>query len=89
MTGDWYVPTPWGTTQVGDPPRDHVVAAHDWLERPLIFWTPTHSGVTQRHLLAAKFGKRFTKWFATIGMGTLKDRLTSASVHWLARRAAG
>lgn len=64
-------------------------AAHDWLERPLIFWTPTHSGVTQRHLLAAKFGKRFTKWFANIGMGTVKDRLTSACVHWLARRAAG
>jgi hypothetical protein len=64
-------------------------AAHDWLDRPLIFWTPTHAGVVQRHLLAAKFGKRFTKWFATIGMGTLKDRLTSACVHGLARRAAG
>jgi len=63
--------------------------AHHWLDRPLIFWTPTHSGVVQRHLLAAKFGKRFTKWFGTIGMGTLKDRLTSTCVHWLARRAAG
>jgi hypothetical protein len=64
-------------------------AAHDWLDRPLVFWTPTHAGVVQRHLLAARFGKRFTKWFATIGMGTLKDRLTSACVHGLARRAAG
>ena len=64
-------------------------AAHDWLERPLVFWTPTHSGVVQRHLLAAKFGKRFTKWFGTVGMGTVKDRLTSAAVHALARRAAG
>jgi hypothetical protein len=63
--------------------------AHRWLDRPLVFWTPTHSGVVQRHLLAAKFGKRFTKWFATIGMGTVKDRLTSTCVHWLARRAAG
>lgn len=64
-------------------------AAHDWLDRPLVFWTPTHAGVVQRHLLAAKFGKRFIKWFATIGMGTLKDRMTSACVHGLARRAAG
>jgi hypothetical protein len=64
-------------------------AAHQWLDRPLVFWTPTHSGVVQRHLLAAKFGKRFVKWFATIGMGTLKDRLISTCVHGLARRAAG
>lgn len=64
-------------------------AANDWLDRPLVFWTPTHSGVVQRHLLAAKFGKRFTKWFATVGMGTLKDRLISTCVHGLARSAAG
>jgi len=64
-------------------------AAHGWLDRPLIFWTPTHAGVVQRHLIAAKFGKRFIKWFATIGMGTVKDQLTSGCVHWLARRAAG
>ena len=64
-------------------------AAHDWLDRPLVFWTPTHSGVAQRHLLAAKFGKRFIKWFATISMGTLRDRLISACVHALVRRAAG
>lgn len=64
-------------------------AAHDWLDRPLVFWTPPHSGVVGRHLLAAKFGKRFIKWFATVGMGTLKDRLISTCVHGLARRAAG
>jgi hypothetical protein len=64
-------------------------AAHGWLERPLVFWTPTHSGVVQRHLLAARFGKRFVKWFATVGMGTLKDRVVSGCVHGLARRAAG
>lgn len=64
-------------------------AAHDWLARPLVFWTPTHSGVASRHLLAAKFGKRLAKWFATVGMGIPKDRLVSTCVHSLVRRAAG
>src|SRR5205809_1452622 len=64
-------------------------AAHEWLDRPLVFWTPTHSGVAHTQLLAAKFGKRFIKWFATIGMGTLKNRLISACVHGLVRGAAG
>jgi hypothetical protein len=65
-------------------------AAHGWLDNPLVFWTPTHSGMAPRYLMAAKFGRRFDKWFADVSsMGTLKDRLVSTSVHALARRAGG
>jgi hypothetical protein len=64
-------------------------AAHDWLARPLVFWTPTHSAVANRHLMCAKFGKRFVKWFSLADMGTLKGRLVSTCVHSTVRRAAG
>jgi hypothetical protein len=64
-------------------------AAHDWLSRPLIFWTPSHSGVANRHLLCAKFGKRYVKWFSSVGMGTLKDRIVAPCVHGLVRWGTG
>ena len=64
-------------------------AAHGAGPRPLIFWTPAHSGVTNRHLLAAKCGKRYVRWFADVEMVTLKDRVIAPTVHWLVRRATG
>lgn len=64
-------------------------AEHDWLANPLIFWISTHPGIANRQLMCARFGKRFVKWFAPVGMATLKDRLISTSVHSLIRWAAG
>ncbi len=64
-------------------------AAHEWLDRPLVYWTPTHSGIVNGQLRCARFGKRVVKWFAIVGMGMTRDRLTAACVHRLARRAAG
>jgi hypothetical protein len=64
-------------------------AAHGWLDRPLIFWTPDHSGVVNRHLMSAKIGKRFVAWFVPAVGQVARDRVVSACVHGLARRAAG
>ena len=64
-------------------------AEHNCLANPLIFWISTHPGIANRQLMCAKFGQRFVKWFAPVGMATLKDRLISASVHSLIRWAAG
>jgi hypothetical protein len=63
--------------------------AHGWLDRPLVFWRPTHAGQASGHLLCVKFGKRFEKWFGSVGMGVAKDRLAAALVHHLVRQAAG
>lgn len=64
-------------------------AEHNWLERPLVYWTPMHSGITKGQLRCAKFGKKLMKWFAMIGVENTKDRLISECVLRLARRAAG
>ena len=64
-------------------------AAHDWLANPLVFWEPKHTGMAARQLRCIKFGKKFVKWFATARMGTVKERLISASVHTLVRRSVG
>jgi hypothetical protein len=64
-------------------------AAHGWLDRPLVYWTPTHSGIVNGQLRCAKFGKKVTKWFAIVGMGKTKLGLISELVHRIARRAAG
>jgi hypothetical protein len=64
-------------------------AAHDLGSRPLLFWTPAHSGVANRHLLAAKCGKPYARWFVDVEMVSVKDRLVAPTVHWLVRRATG
>ena len=64
-------------------------ASHGWLDRPLIVWTPNHPGIASRQLLAAKFGKRFVKWFVEAKMSGAKDRFIAACVHAVVRRAAG
>ncbi|MDH3692784.1 MAG: hypothetical protein OEU36_25440, partial [Gammaproteobacteria bacterium] len=64
-------------------------AEHDWLANPLVFWAPTHPGMANRQLMCAKFGKKFVKWFSLVDTGTARDRLTSACVHTVVRRAAG
>lgn len=64
-------------------------AAHDWLERPLLFWTTAHPGIVNRQLIATKLGRRYVRWFATAGVVTLKDRLVAAAVHRVFRWATG
>lgn len=64
-------------------------AAHEWLDRPLVYWTPTHSGIVNGQLRCAKFGKKVERWFAIVGMGTSRLGLISEVVHRIARRAAG
>lgn len=64
-------------------------AANGWLGRPLIFWTPTHTGMANRYLRCAKFGMRYTSWYATTTMTASRDRLRAALVHEAARFAGG
>jgi hypothetical protein len=64
-------------------------AAHDWLDRPLVYWTPTHAGIVNGQLRCAKFGKEVERWFAIVEMGKTRLGLISEVVHRIARRAAG
>jgi hypothetical protein len=63
--------------------------AHGWLDRPLLFWTSAHTGIVNRQLLAAKLGRRYVRWFATVGVVTPRDRLVASTVHRVFRRATG
>lgn len=60
-----------------------------WSTRPLIFWTPTHTGLANRYLMCAKIGYRYKKWFALADMRTPMDRLRSKAVHRLSQRILG
>lgn len=60
-----------------------------WANRPLIFWTPTHTGLANRYLMCAKIGYRYTKWFAMADMRTTLDRLRSKAVHRLSQLMLG
>ena len=62
-------------------------AAHDWLARPLLFWTSAHTGIVNRQLIATKLGRRYVRWFATVGVVTLKDRIVAPTVHRVFRWA--
>lgn len=64
-------------------------AARGWLGRPLIFWTPTHTGMANRYLKCAKFGAPYIRWFATTGMASPQDRFRSAMVHGMVHWIAG
>jgi len=63
--------------------------AHGWADRPLVFWTPTHAGVANRHLLTAKIGKPYVKWFGDVAPAAKWDRLGANCVHALVCWAAG
>ena len=54
-----------------------------------MFLTPYYPGIVNLQLICAKFGKRFVKWFATAGGGSVTYRLVSAYLHTLVRRAGG
>ncbi len=63
-------------------------AEHGVLASPLMFLSPSHPGVVAHHLIAAKFGNGFVKWFATGSGGTATYRLVSAYLQRVARHAA-
>jgi hypothetical protein len=62
---------------------------HGWMDRPLLLWSSGETSVANRHLLCARYGKRFEKWFCSIPPSSLKDRFAAACVHTLVRHAAG
>ena len=64
-------------------------AEHDWLARPLVYWTPTHSGIVNGQLRCAKFGKPVERWFAIVGMGPTRMGVTAELMHRTVRRATG
>lgn len=70
-------------------PHHHLwFAEHGWLDRPVILWTPGHTGVANRHLLCARYGQACIKWFCSTRPSSLKDRLAAGCVHTLVRHAA-
>jgi phenylacetate-coenzyme A ligase PaaK-like adenylate-forming protein len=62
-----------------------LFAEHDALNAPLVLWTPAHSGMANRYLMCAKFGKRFDKWFTFMRLGAMGGRLIASCVHNLSR----
>jgi len=62
-----------------------LFAEHDALDDPFVLWTPAHSGIANRYLMCAKFGKRFERWFTILRLGTLDSRLIASCVHKLIR----
>lgn len=64
-------------------------AEHGWLSRPLVYWTPTHSGIVNGQLRCAKLGKPLSRWFAIVGMGPTRMGAIAAIVHRTVRHATG
>jgi hypothetical protein len=64
-------------------------AEQGWEGRPLVFWTPTHTGLANRYLMCAKVGYPYRHWFAMSDMRALLDRLRSRAVHGLSQQLLG
>jgi hypothetical protein len=62
---------------------------HGWMDRPLLLWSSGETSVANRHLLCARYGKRFDRWFCSTTPRGFKDRLAASCVHTLVRTAAG
>lgn len=62
-----------------------LFAEHNAVDAPLILWTPPHSGIANRYLMCAKFGKRFERWFTLLRLGTVRSRIKTTCVHTLIR----
>lgn len=65
------------------------VAEQGWQGRPLMFWTPAHTGLANRYLMFAKIGYPYRRWFAMSDMRTALDRLRAGAVHRLSQRLLG
>jgi hypothetical protein len=64
-------------------------AEQGWEGRPLVFWTPTHTGLANRYLMCAKIGHPYRQWFAMTDVRTVLDRMRSRAVHGLSQRILG
>jgi hypothetical protein len=61
-------------------------AEHGLLGAPLVFVAPYHPGSVNLHLICAKFGSRFVRWFATARDGSLAYRLAAGYLNGLVAR---
>ncbi len=64
-------------------------AAHGWEGRPLVFWTPGHSGFASRYLRCMKFGFPYSKWFRLTRPDKLADLVRASILHRTLRILAG
>ena len=63
--------------------------AHGWKDRPLVFWTPGHSGFASRYLRCMKFGFPYLKWFRMTRPDNLADSLRAFLLHRTVRFLTG
>jgi hypothetical protein len=63
--------------------------AHHLLSSPLVFLTPYYPGIVNLHLIYAKLGNRFIRWFATASGGSMAYKIVSAYLHTLLRWTGG
>jgi hypothetical protein len=61
-------------------------AEHRLLGAPLVFVAPYHPGSVNLHLICAKFGSRYARWFATARDGSLAYRIAAAYLNGLVRK---
>jgi hypothetical protein len=54
---------------------------------PLVMWWPGHAGAAMGNLLALKAGKPYVKWFVPVRPEAFTDRIGTALIHRLVRRA--
>lgn len=59
---------------------------HGLLDAPLVFLRPHHPGAVNEHLICAKFGQRFARWFATAQAGSPAYRAVAMYLNALVRR---
>ena len=64
-------------------------AAHGWKDRPLVFWTPGHSGFASRYLKCMKFGFPYLKWFRMTRPDNPADSLRASLLHHTLRFLTG
>lgn len=59
---------------------------HGLVEAPLVFLAPHNPGAVNLHLICAKFGNRYVRWFATARAGSLQYRLVARYLNGLVAR---
>jgi hypothetical protein len=64
-------------------------AAEGWLDRPLVFVTPTYPGIVGRQLRCVRYGKPFAAWFSTGDGASLGYRLVCRYLNGQVRRRTG
>ena len=64
-------------------------AAEGWLDRPLVFVTPTYPGVVGHQLRCIRYGKPFAAWFSTGDAASLGYRWVCRYLNGQVRRRTG